>query len=149
MLSRDKLNKLYQYGIALTGQEELAYDLVHDAIEKLISKTLVLNEFAYTKKTMRNKFYDLQKSKSHKTSDPFEDNLPALEDLDTKIDNSSEVGVIMDKINPIDKEILFLWAVEEYTTQEISDRTGIAKGTITSKIKRLRDKLQKEEINNG
>jgi RNA polymerase sigma factor (sigma-70 family) len=149
MFNRDKLNQLYQYGNALTGQEELAYDLVHDAVEKLISKTFVLNKFAYAKKIMRNKYFDILKSKAHSTSTTFEDDIPSLEDMDEKIDNYEEVKTLLNKLGTMDREILYLWSVEEYTTQEISDHFGIAKGTITSKIKRLRDKLQKEEIKNG
>ena len=61
MFDRDKLNQLYRYGFALTANNELAYDLVHDAIEKLISRTFVLNKMAYAKTTMRNNFYDLIK----------------------------------------------------------------------------------------
>ncbi len=145
MFTRDKLNQLYQYGFALTANEELSMDLVHDAIEKLISRTFVLNKMAYAKTVMRNKFYDILKSKSYTTSVVFnEEDIYIENDFDLALDANLSIGKIMEKIAPVDRELLFLWAVEEYTINEISKLMKIPKGTLTSRLKRLRDKLQKE-----
>ena len=129
--------------MALTGDQQLSYDLVHDAIEKLILKKFVINKMAYTKTIMRNKFYDILKSKSYTQNSLLED-LPIDEFLDDKLDHKMAMQKIMKKLKASEREILYLWAIEEYSTQEISQLTGIPKGTITSKIKRLRDKLQQE-----
>lgn len=145
MLSRDKLNQLYRYGFALTADEQLAWDLVQDSAEKLISRAFVLNKVAYAKTVMRNKFYDLKKSKGFMTSVTLPDEIfPAEEDMEGAYDASLSVDELMKKLDSLDRELLFLWAVEEYTTKEISNRMNIPKGTITSRLKRLRDRLRKE-----
>lgn len=150
MFNRDKLNKLFQYGVALTGDNHMAHDLVQDAVEKLISKTFVINKMAYAKKTMRNKYLDHIKSKVTSSSVPLEEDIPVENRIDEMLDNKMMLGEVLNKLKPDEREILYLWAVEEYTTDEIAKKLEIPKGTITSKLKRLRDKLQKEYgENNG
>ncbi len=146
MFDDKTLNNLYRYGHALCGQSDLAYDLVHDAIEKMLQKTFILNKVAYAKKTMRNKYFDLMKSKATTTSSLLEEeNLTS--DWNKFRDQKLDLETLLKKIPDLDRELLYLWAVEEYTTAEMSTLLDIPKGTITSRLKRLRDKLQQEENN--
>jgi RNA polymerase sigma-70 factor (ECF subfamily) len=147
MFDEKKLNKLYQFALSLCNNEQIAFDLVHDIVEKLLDETFIFNKVAYAKKAIRHKYYDMLKSKAYTQSDIFEDDIPAIGDIENNLDNKLQLDIVLEKLSDQDREILYLWAVEEYTTQEISKLTGIAKGTITSKLKRLRDKLQKGVTN--
>ena len=134
----------YQINVLIVEDEQLAYDLVHDAVEKLISKTLVFNKMAYAKKIIRNKFYDILKSKSYTTSVCLTEEIVDVKSVDQLIGNNIDVAEVLSKLKANEREMLYLWAVEEYTTREISSLTGVPKGTITSRLKRLRDRLQNE-----
>jgi RNA polymerase sigma-70 factor (ECF subfamily) len=145
MFDRDKLNQLYRYGFALSADEQLAWDLVHDAVEKLISRTFVLNKMAYAKKIIRNRFYDIIKAKSYSAQTEFnEEELPVESSIEETLYQNKYLSSIMNKLYPKDRELLYLWAVEEYTTKEISILINQPKGTVTSRLKRLRDKLQQQ-----
>jgi RNA polymerase sigma-70 factor (ECF subfamily) len=52
-----------------------------------------------------------------------------------------EVEAIMAMLEPLEHELLFFWAVEGYTAQEIADRTDSTRGTVLSRIHRLRQKI--------
>jgi RNA polymerase sigma-70 factor (ECF subfamily) len=145
MFDRDKLNQLYRYGLSLTGDEQLAYDLVHDTVEKLISKNFILNKMAYAKKSMRNRFYDILKSKSNSaTVSIIDDEFSSEDNTENIIDATNSIREVMKGLKTSERELLYLWGVEEYSTKEISELMNLPKGTVTSKLKRLRDKLQKD-----
>ena len=52
-------------------------------------------------------------------------------------------------MQPEERELLFLWAVEEYTIEEIAHMKQVPKGTLQSKLHRLkkRIKLQQDSDN--
>jgi DNA-directed RNA polymerase specialized sigma24 family protein len=43
----------------------------------------------------------------------------------------------------------FLWVVEEYTMKEISELTGIPRGTLLSRIHRIRKKVASKKLSEG
>jgi RNA polymerase sigma-70 factor (ECF subfamily) len=142
MLDRDKLNQLYRYAIALSANDQIAWDLVQDSVEKVIHKPFVFNKMAYAKKCIRNQFYDVLKSKFNSAhADLDEESLTSSDDPESKVDQTLSVEQLLEMISPEEREILFLWAVEEYTTEEVAQELSMPKGTVTSKIKRLRDRL--------
>lgn len=56
---RETLNKLYRYGLSLTQDNDAAYDLLQNSIEKFLKKDRVAdNPAAYLRKMMRNQFID-------------------------------------------------------------------------------------------
>jgi RNA polymerase sigma-70 factor (ECF subfamily) len=50
---------------------------------------------------------------------------------------------------PEERELLYLWAVEEYTMKEISELTGIPRGTLLSRIHRIRKKVASKKLSEG
>jgi RNA polymerase sigma-70 factor (ECF subfamily) len=52
-----------------------------------------------------------------------------------------EVEAIMAILEPLERELLYFWAVEGYTAQEIADWTDSPRGTVLSRIHRLRQKI--------
>jgi len=55
--------------------------------------------------------------------------------------DQDEITILLEKLNPPDRELLYFWAVEEYTIDEISKLLNTPRGTLVSRIHRLRKKL--------
>ena len=51
----------------------------------------------------------------------------------------------MAMLEPLERELLFFWAVEGCTAQEIADRTDSPRGTVLSRIHRLRQKILSQQ----
>ena len=72
--------------------------------------------------------------------------------LEEMLITSSELDAVWLKMDPMEREILFLWAVEGYSTSQIADQLEISRGTILSRIHRLRKRLTKgntESLSSG
>jgi RNA polymerase sigma-70 factor (ECF subfamily) len=54
---------------------------------------------------------------------------------------AEEVADLLARLHDVERELLYLWAVEEYTIDEISELTGAPRGTLLSRLHRLRGKL--------
>lgn len=145
MLNKSELNSLYRYALALTHDEAISYDLVHSAVEKMMGVGFILSKKAYAKKTIKNLFLDRIKNKNQSASEIFEDGIESTADTEKEVNTKLEVANLLAGVDSQLREILFLWAVEEYTTAEIARKLGVPKGTINSKIARLRDRLVKEQ----
>ena len=153
MFSSEQLQQLFRYGCALTTDEQQAHDLLHDAVEKCLrqppkNKTALLS---YTRTIMRNRFIDGARHNQRFPQDSFEEEQAPL-DMDVRmlediVIDSNELDHLWDKIEPLDREVLFLWAVEEYSTTEIAAQLDIPRGTILSRIHRLRNRLQQQNKN--
>ncbi len=117
-------------------------DLVSHGVEKVMGRPFVLNKVAYAKKCIRNKFFDERNRKEDLVSDlQINSQLSDLEDVMIK---KSEVKDILSRLGPEERELLYLWAVEDYTLKEIADETGQPKGTLTSRLFRLKNKLREK-----
>ena len=143
MLNADDLNHLYQYACSLTKNDEQAYDFVHDAVIKL-QKYNPENELSYAKTMIRNQFYDEYK-KQKRYSDAEVDEIESIGDLESLTISKVLVSEILEKIKPDERELLYEWAVEGKTVQEIAKSQGSKLGTLLSKISRLRKKIIKME----
>lgn len=150
MFSNEQLQQLFRYGCALTSDEQQAQDLLQDAIESCLRqpprKTLAM--MSYTRTIMRNRFIDNARHQQRFPQDTFEDDQLAI-DMDVRmlediVIDATELDNIWGLLNPLEREILFLWAVEEYTTTEIASQLDMPRGTILSRIHRLRKRLQKQ-----
>ncbi len=51
---------------------------------------------------------------------------------------------VLDNLEPLERKILFYWAVEGYTTQQIADMLEMPKGTVLSKIHRMRLRIKQQ-----
>lgn len=152
MLTDELLNRLYRYGFSLTNNESNAYDLLQDALERYLkhqhtNRPAEAPEF-FIRRIMRNRFIDQLR---HERRFP----LHSLNDVDDRtadmdLQNLDDMAVtqqtlerIWNVLDPFDRELLHLWAVEEYTAREIAEQFEVARGTILSRIHRLRIRLRK------
>jgi RNA polymerase sigma factor (sigma-70 family) len=148
MFSKEELNTFYRYCISLTGDENSAGDLLQCCLEKYVKhKTLEVNDSkAYFRRMLRNQFIDDQRKKGNQQLYELDEentviplDLRSLEDI---IVEREMVEIILRLLTPHEREILFLWAVEGFTVQDISNDLGIPKGTLLSRLHRLKIKVK-------
>ena len=80
--------------------------------------------------------------------DTKEDIVDLNVDLETLTIQRDEIGKLLEQISPLDREILFLWAVEGMSFEEISKELDIRRGTLLSRMSRLRSHLSDKEEKN-
>jgi RNA polymerase sigma-70 factor (ECF subfamily) len=148
MLDRPTLQRLFRYGFSLTRNEDAAYDLLQDALE-ISLRNAPANDNAtisYVQRIMRNRFIDQYRREHRHPTVSYEDNNNQPVSIDPQVLEDIviaeyEVESIMALLEPLERELLFFWAVEGYTAQEIADRTDSPRGTVLSRIHRLRQKI--------
>ena len=152
MLDRPVLQGLFRYGFSLTHDEDAACDLLQDALEISLRKIPDNADAAmrYVKSIMRNRFIDQYRRDQRHPTVSFDDNdkQPVVIDprvLEDMVIAEHEVESIMAVLEPLERELLFLWAVEGCTAQEIADRTDSPRGTVLSRIHRLRQKILRQQ----
>ena len=147
VLDRKNLQKLHHYAYTLTANEADAYDLLQSAIETSLDRPSdnVNKTIAYIRVIMKNRFIDEYR---HKQSFPLEDiddhspvsmNESSLEDI---VIASHDLAGVWKTLEPVDREVLFFWAVEGFSMREIAEKLEISRGTLLSRIHRLRKKLR-------
>lgn len=148
-LNADELNALYQYAFGLCQQRDDAYDLLQGSLEKYLielkrQRQTIHNPKAFIRTLIRNRFIDQYRyDKRWNSVDESHLNL-----IDLSIDTLEHLHIQQDQLtkiwrqlNPIDRDILYHWAILGYSTQETSDQLQIPKGTLLSRIHRLRQRL--------
>lgn len=146
-LSSEQLQQLYRYSFSLCAHKDDAYDLLQSALEKLLKRSRDGEyNLSYCRITIRNLYIDQCRHRSIVAFQPLEDELPAdinehsLEELVIQQKTLEEIWPLFDTT---DREILFLWAVLGHTAQEIAEETDTARGTVLSRIHRIRQKVTK------
>lgn len=146
---RTSLNKLFHYCLALSGQHDDAYDLLQDSLEKYLSKEelSVANPQAYIKRIARNRFYDLQRRKKIIQFDVLED-VDELEgeerDLESILVDELTLRQVWQLLSAAEREVTFLWAVEDLSSTEIASQLGIPRSTVLSRLRRMRLRIEKD-----
>lgn len=144
MFSKEELNRFYQYCFALTGDEPEAYDLLQDSLVKFLGReNNVRSSGAYFRRVIRNHFIDhLRKEGKYEMTELDENVISAQEsNLENIIVNKEQTLIILNELGGQDRELLYLWAVEEYTSKELSDLLKVPRGTILSRLHRLKIKI--------
>ncbi|MCW9046899.1 MAG: sigma-70 family RNA polymerase sigma factor [Gammaproteobacteria bacterium] len=155
MFNKDELNQLYRYALSLSKHEDGAYDLVQTAIERLLRKptadvALIEKPLAYLKVIIRNLYFDLERHKKVLPMISIEtDNLLYLEPVDDNsmedvLINQQEVQLLIGRLNAQENELLYLWAVEEHTVEEIAAIYEKPRGTMLSKLHRLKKRIREQ-----
>lgn len=145
-LDRASLDKLYRYAYTLTANEADAYDLLHNAIEASLNRPSETTEknIAYLRVIMRNRFIDEYRHNQSFPHEDIDDHSPvsmsesSLEDVAIA---SHDLAVLWNTLERVDREVLFFWAVEGFSMREISEKLEISRGTLLSRIHRLRKRL--------
>ena len=146
MLDEAQLQQLYRYGIALTRDRDAAYDLLQDAVETGLRKAPRNAGAAmrYLQRIMRNRYIDQYRHDHRYPTVSLDEDAPisidtrVLEDL---VIAEQEIDNIMSMLDPFERELLYYWAVEGCTAREIAERTDSPRGTILSRIHRVRQKI--------
>jgi RNA polymerase sigma-70 factor (ECF subfamily) len=149
MLNRDSLQKLHRYAYSLTANEADAYDLLQSAIESSLNhpSDSEMKTMSYLRVIIKNRYIDEYR---HKQKFPLEDiddhspvslNESSLEDV---VIASHDLKNLWPTLEAIDREVLYFWAVEGFSMGEIADKMSISRGTLLSRIHRLRKRLMVE-----
>lgn len=150
MFDRPTMQKLYRYGCALCKDQDDAYDLLQYALEKFLQKPgdqKHTDEVAYVRVIMRNRFIDEYRRSSRFPQESYDDN-SAIAINETSLEDiviaQADLEIVWNLLDPFEREILYYWAVEEMTAQEISALIDVPRGTVLSRIFRVRKKVESE-----
>jgi len=158
MLDKDVLNQLYRFAISLTNDDDQAYDLLQTCLERYlkIDTSNIDAPIAYLKRMIRNAFIDqtrkgrLYQDIAPEVADRMSDehSLTAVSMEEVYV-NQSEVAALLGTMQPEERELLYLWAVEEYTIQEIAEFKQVPRGTLLSKLHRLKKRIQLQQASDN
>ncbi len=150
VLDKQQLDQLYRYCYALTVHRDDAYDLLQSSLEKYLKRPTSerQSELAYLRRIIRNQFIDTVRHDNILEFQSLTDNNNDaisldLESLDNILINEELVDIVWSILNTSEREIVFLWAIEGYTAAEIAHEIDAPRGTVLSKIHRLRLKINK------
>ena len=146
VLDREMLQTLYRYAYALTANEADAYDLLQSSIETSLSRPAETVDkcTAYIRVIMRNRFIDEYRRKQSFPMENIEDYSPVSMDessLEDVVIAGHDLAELWETFDPIDREVLFFWAVEGYSMSEVAEKLDLPRGTLLSRIHRLRKRL--------
>ncbi len=148
MFDAKQLNELYRYCFSLTGVEHESYDLLQSGVEKYLKITdkNIENKSAYMKKIIRNHYIDLCRKRSNIDEEQFDEAVTYVDmntdSLDKIIASQYQVEAVWQLLTSSEREIMYFWAVEGYTTDELAEFLVMPRGTLLSKIHRLRKRLE-------
>ncbi|WP_299809543.1 RNA polymerase sigma factor [uncultured Shewanella sp.] len=144
-MDRELLQSLYRYCFCLTGNNSQAEDLLQTAVEswlKTSSRPLQLR--AYLRKVIRNQFIDDCRRLKIVDFEPLDDNAPVLLDeicLEEVEIQHNLIEHLFELLNPAEREVLYLWAIEGYSAAEIAEDLQQPRGTILSRLHRIKLKI--------
>lgn len=148
MYDRESLNRLYRYCRVLCDQESDAYDLLQAGMERCIKSPPRSSsaEMAYAMRVIRNLFIDQQRSNARAPFVPLDEESVALDfdlaSLETTMLTRNELESVWAEMTVIEREILFLWAVEGYSTDEVAGHLDKPRNSVLSIIHRMRKRLR-------
>ena len=148
MFSHDDLNSLYRYCISLVGDETQAYDLLQASLEKFLKSNVsnLSNTLAYMKKVIRNQHIDECRKNSKYEQEEYDDTVMYLNTdircLENIVASEYQVQAIWQKLTSSEREIMYFWAIEGYSTSELAELLDVSRGTLLSKIHRLKKRLE-------
>lgn len=155
MLTDTEYNNLFKYGVALSGNEDDAWELLQQAVENYIrvctSKMRTddnHNPSAYVRRSIKNLFIDRMRHQQKFHHIEYEESAldPVFihedQSLEDMLITKQEYEACWELMDIEERELIYLAAVEGYTIQEIADDLGFKKGTLLSKIHRLKVRLR-------
>ena len=138
------LDRGYRYALALTHDPSRADDLVQDAALAILSRDAP-RSVGYLFTTIRNRFIDqYRRSQRVKMQElPSDDTPPTLmllDEPDEEVDPEKLLEAL-GTLRPVEREVMFLAYVEDYTAEEIANLMVSPRGTILSLMHRARKKM--------
>ena len=151
-IADNELQQAYGYAKSLSNDHHQAKDMVHNAYLKMIEKNdvTISNTQAYLFRCIRNNFIDKTRFDHRWSLIMDEDDDSAMDScinhLESITINQDLLKKLWATLKPLERELLYLWAIEEYTIDEISDLTNTARGTLLSRVHRIRKKISNTDI---
>ena len=146
MIERSQLQQLYQYGLSLTRHAHDAHDLLQSALERWLKHGGTGdNPEAYIRRIMRNLFIDECRRRQRIAFESLDDNDPVILDensLEQQHIDRDIVEKLLEQLNTAEREVLFMWAVLEYSASDIARELESPRGTILSRLFRVKKKAQ-------
>jgi len=146
----EHLQKLFRYGVSLTRNDAQAYDLLQDALETYLKKPPAndASSMGYIRSVMRNRFIDQYRQRSRFPEQQLDDEEETLSIderlLEDIVITHQELDTVWQKLSLVECELMFLWAIEELSASEIATELEMPRGTVLSRIYRLRNRLNNE-----
>lgn len=141
-----ELNRLYRYALSLAGEPDSAFDLSQSALLRWLEnpRADVDEPLRYVLRIIRNLHFDQRRREALLTWVPLSDAEPIALDL-TSIEqtlvHADEIAWLLRQLGDAERELLYLWAVEGYTIDEIGAHTGAPRGTLLARLHRMRRRL--------
>jgi len=138
------LNQGYRYALALVHDKHQAEDILQDAWLGVLQANGP-HQKAYLFKAIRSRYLNQNKRAQLVPMVPLDpnetinDETQPPENILLEID---ELEAHLEVLRPVERETLFLFAVEGYTAEEIAQYSGNPRGTVLSLIHRARQKLK-------
>jgi len=136
----------YRYALSLAHHAAKAEDLLQDAWVAVIQADGP-HEKSYLFCAIRSRYYNLYKRELLVPMESLESIVePAYESVDVGYAHDlddPQLDAALAQLRGIEREVLYLSAVEGYTAQEITTITGQARGTVLSMLTRTRKKVQR------
>lgn len=145
MYATDVLRVSYYY----LGNKEMAEDVTQDVFVKLLISRPELEpgkEKAWLLKVALNRCKDLWRSSWVKKvilGHPGFECFPAPDEIGKMADQYA-LAEAVSRLKPEFKEVVLLFYYQGFSVTEIADMLQIAEGTVSSRLSRAREKLQKE-----
>ena len=144
------LPRLRRFALTLTGNLDLADDLVQQACEKALLKQdqwqvgTRLDSWVY--RIIQNLHIDQLRSQGRRSEHLHEDSVEELVDAGSKglperENMLSVLSRLIDELPEEQRTVMLLVAVEEYSYREAADTLGIPVGTVMSRLARARARI--------
>ena len=145
-LNKQQLDQLYRYCYALTTDRDNAYDLLQTAVRKYLEKPIRQSAatLPYIRKIIRNQFIDDARRAKCIAFESIENTETIALDtmtLDNILINEELADIAWSTLDAAERETMYLCSIEGYTAAEISAETNVPRGTVLSRIYRIRHKV--------
>lgn len=142
------LHSGYRYALSLTHDKACAEDIVQDAWLAVL-KAKGPHSRPYFFSAVRSRFLNLNKREQLVTVVALDD-VPQIEEQEDVSNSLDAMGYLeyplleeaLDRLRGVEREALFLMAVEGYTAKEIAAFTKQPRGTVLSHIHRAKQKIR-------
>lgn len=152
------INDLYAYGRSLGAEEKYVMDAVHDVFLKIFFDKPHLTSVEHFKyflfKSLKNRLYDLFKSKSFSNTGDIDGEVlnfsirttvldEIIEDED-RIIIQQKIGKLLSVLSPLQKETLYLRYIQELEYAEISEMLGKTEVSIRKLVSQAIHTIRRE-----
>lgn len=148
MFDQPTLNRLYRYCHSLCEQESDAFDLLQTAVERCLRSPPENPDAGcrYAMRIIRNVFIDEYRRKQTIAFELFDEASHAIDydiaSLEDVVLERKELERVWPTLSIVEREILFMWAVEGYSTDEVASQLEKPRNSVLSIIHRMRKRLK-------